>query len=291
MNEPQVAEEPLNNVELESAMLELKMALTPEEETESREKFLEVLSRSMLAVPTATAVQQGPDGSIPANTNITFVVWEKPDKITGIPAFTAAKSLKENMSQVEHGMFLSGSQMSSILADSPHQLFVISQDTNVEITQDDLKVIAEHALKLSAAQQAAVDYNEKLELAIADLLESDSPKMREAAAAAFVHGFCRLPVASEADVDKPQIVLRSENTDTKEIVQEVHILLNEGSVPCFTSETAMQNWDGDNHDAIALPGYVVAQLVATSGIPSILVNPGSRMSTVMKIDGEKVVIA
>ena len=64
MNQPDVQEEPLNNVELESAILGLRMALTPEEEVEAREHFLTVLRDSTLSVPTVNPTPTAPDGSI-----------------------------------------------------------------------------------------------------------------------------------------------------------------------------------------------------------------------------------
>jgi len=59
-----MAEEPLKNIALESAILGLKMALTDEESADLRRKFLDILRDSILAVPTLSPVETAPDGSI-----------------------------------------------------------------------------------------------------------------------------------------------------------------------------------------------------------------------------------
>lgn len=290
-NQPEQPKEPLNNVELESAILGLRMALTPEEEEETRESFLNLLGTSMLAVPTVNPVPTGPDGAILPNADITFIVAQTHEGRSGVPAFTTLGGLRAAMPQAENGVFLSGAQLGAILGNSPHFLFVDGPDMHAEVTQEELRGLAATAQQAAEAQQAAAQHNTALEDALVTLAQDDSEASREAASMAFLNGFCRIPVAGEPDRDTPVVVLRMGNPEQPETVQEIPLITRDEALLCFTSEDAMKAWDGDPpHNAIALPGGMIAQLVAQTGVPSIKVNAGDENSRALKIDQNRLVI-
>jgi len=290
-NQPEQQPEPLNNVNLESAILGLKMALTPEEEQETREEFLKTLSESMLAVPTVNQVPTGPDGAILPNADITFIVAQTHDGKSGVPAFTALGGLRAAMPQAQNGVFLSGAQLGAILGNSPHYLFVDGPDMHAEVSQEELRGIAAKAQAVVDEQQAAAQHNVALEEALTALNADDTDATREATTAAFLNGFCRIPVAGEADRDTPVVILRMGNPEQPETVQEIPLITRDESLLCFTSEEAMKAWDDEEpHNAIALPGGMIAQLVAQTGVPSFRINPGSDTSKALKIDENRLVI-
>src|SRR3569833_2983622 len=206
MNSPQAPEEPLNNVELESAILGMRMALTPEEEAEAREKFLSLLTLSTLVIPTVNQVQTTPDGQIAPNADITFVVVENPDGVSGIPAFTSLGFLKASLPNVNNGLFLNGAQLAGIVGPSPHKLFVDGPDMHAEVEKEELAAIGESAQQAMEAQQAAANHNENLEAALAKFARNETDERREALKEAFLTGFCRIPVANENDKDAKVVV-------------------------------------------------------------------------------------
>lgn len=291
-NQAEQQPEPLNNVELESAILGLRMALTPEEEQEARESFLNLLGPSMLAVPTVNPVPTGPDGAILPNADITFIVAQTHEGRSGVPAFTTLGGLRAAMPQAQNGVFLSGAQLGAILGSSPHFLFVDGPDMHAEVTQEELQGLAAAAQQAVEAQQAAAQHNEPLEEALAQLASDDSEETREATSIAFLNGFCRIPVAGEPDRDTPVVVLRMGNPEQPETVQEIPLITRDEALVCFTSEDVMKGWDTDPpHNAIALPGGMIAQLVAQTGVPKIVVNPGTENSRSLKIDQTRLVVA
>ena len=169
MNPPNTPEEPLKNVELESAILGLRMTLTPEETAEAREKFLHVLRVSPLAIPTLQPVATGPDGAVLPNAPINFLVVSTAENVTGVPAFTTLGGLRAALPEVENGMFLTGADLGNILGESEHKLFVTSPDMNVEVETQELKQIAVLAQQQIALEQQAVQRNDALEAALSGL--------------------------------------------------------------------------------------------------------------------------
>ena len=84
-------QEPLRNINLESAILGLKMALTDEEAAESRTRFLDILRDSTLAVPTITPVATAPDGSIQPGADIQLIIANQPGRGQRRPGVYAAR--------------------------------------------------------------------------------------------------------------------------------------------------------------------------------------------------------
>ncbi|BDI31907.1 hypothetical protein CCAX7_39580 [Capsulimonas corticalis] len=291
MNQPDVQEEPLNNVELESAILGLRMALTPEEEVEAREHFLTVLRDSTLSVPTVTPTPTAPDGSILPNADITFVVAQTQEGVSGVPGFTTLGQLRGTLPDVQNGMFLTGAQLGGILGNSPHKLFVDGPEMHVEVSQEELVFMAQSAQKVIEDQQAAANHNVLLEQAIAEFKNDDSTASREALINAFGNGFCRLPVATEADKDTPVVVLRLGDPNQPETVQEVPLLTDQELLLAFTGEEALGAWSDAERNVIALPGGMIAQLIAQTGVGGVVINKGAENSATIKVEQNQLVVA
>jgi len=289
MSLPPAQEEPLKNIELESTMFGINMALTPEEELEARQKFLDCLAVSKIVLPTVNPVETQPDGSIKPGADITFVVVETNDGSSGVPAFTTLGGLKSALPKANNGLFLNGAQAAAIISQSPHYLFVDGPDMHVQVEPAELSNMAQRMQQLMAAQQAEADRNEALEVALKDWLAEDSEATREVVVQAFLGGYCRIPVAGERDVDAKVVMIRSgpdENT-----AQQIPLLTIDGHLLCFTSEGAMNAWQQEPRNAVALPGAMIAELVAKTGVPAIAINADSTPSGVLHFDQNRLVVA
>ena len=284
MSQANFAEEPLKNIDLESAVLGLRMALTPEEEVEARQKFLNILKDSILAVPTLHPVPVGPDGTIVPGSDISVVIAQNADGLSGVPAFTTLGRLRMVLEHLEHGMFLSGLQLAGILAGSENYLFVDGPDLHAAVTPEELQGLAQAAQMMAQMQQQAAERNERLEVTIAALQRDDTAASREAVAAAFMEEFCRLPVAGEQDANAECIILNMGNPETPDASQEIELLTVNGLLPCFTSEEAMRTWDAAPRNAVILPGPIIAQLAAQAGVPSVIINAGSSTPHILHIE-------
>ena len=286
------SEEPLRNINLESAILGLRMALTDEEAAEARTRFLDLLRDSTLAVPTITPVATAPDGSIEPGADIQLIIATNPEGISGVPAFTQLGVLRATLPQLEHGMFLSGAQLCGILAASEHRLFVDGPDLHAEITPPEMQTIAQTAQMMGQMQQQAAGGNPRLEAALAALHQTDITENRAAVVTAFLEEFSRVPIASEVDEDAECIVLSTGAAeDTPETPQELELLTQDDALLCFTSEAAMKVWDDAGRNAVVLPGPVIAQLVAQAEVLQILLNKGSADQRLLKIDGDRLDVA
>lgn len=286
------AEEPLKNVNLESAILGLKMALTDEEATDARRRFLEILRDSTLAVPTVTPVPTGPDGSIAPGADIQLIIATNPEGVSGVPAFTQLGILRATLPQLEHGMFLSGMQVCSILAQSEHRLFIDGPDVHAEVTPEEMQALAQTAQMMNQMQQQAAGRNERLEAALAALHQTDLTENRAAVVQSFLEEFSRIPIASEADIDAECIVLSTGAPEnTPETPQELELLTQDDALLCFTSEDAMRVWDNAGRTAVVLPGPIIAQLAAQAEVTQILVNKGSPDQRLLQISGDRLDVA
>ena len=286
------SEEPLRNINLESAILGLRMALTDEEATESRTRFLDILRDSTLAVPTITPVATAPDGSIQPGADIQLIIATNPEGISGVPAFTQLGVLRATLPQLEHGMFLSGAQLCGILAGSEHLLFVDGPDLHAEVTPPEMQVIAQTAQMMGQMQQQAAGGNPRLEAALAALHQTDITENRAAVVTAFLEEFSRVPIAAEVDEDAECIVLSTGAAeDTPETPQELELLTQDDALLCFTSEAAMKVWDDAGRNAVVLPGPIIAQVAAQAQVMHLLVNKGSADQRLLKIDGDRLDVA
>jgi hypothetical protein len=284
--------EPLKNINLESAILGLKMALTDEEAAEARTRFLDILRDSMLAVPTITPVATAPDGSIEPGADIQLIIATNPEGVSGVPAFTQLGILRATLPQLEHGMFLSGAQLCGILAASEHRLFVDGPELHAEVTPQEMQALAQAAQLMGQMQQQAATGNARLEAALASLHQTDIMENRSAVVQAFLEEFSRVPIASEVDEDAECIVLSTgAPEDTPETPQELELLTQDDALLCFTSEAAMKVWDDAGRTAVVLPGTIIAQLSAQAEVMHILVNKGSADQRLLKIDGDRLDVA
>lgn len=284
--------EPLKNINLESAILGLKMALTDEEAAEARTRFLDILRDSTLAVPTITPVATAPDGSIEPGADIQLIIATNPEGVSGVPAFTQLGILRATLPQLEHGMFLSGAQLCGILAASEHRLFVDGPELHAEVTQEEMQALAQAAQLMGQMQQQAATGNARLETALASLNQTDITENRSAVVQAFLEEFSRVPIASEVDEDAECIVLSTGAAeDTPETPQELELLTQDDALLCFTSEAAMKVWDTAGRTAVVLPGTIIAQLSAQAEVMHILVNKGSADQRLLKIDGDRLDVA
>lgn len=291
MNLPNPPQEPLNNVDLESTIVGLRMTLTPEEESEARERFLEKLRTSPLAVPTLQPVPTGPDGAIVPNAPINLLIVTTADGLTGVPAFTTLGGLRAAIPNVENGMFLTGADLGNILGASEHKLFVTSPDMNVEVEVAELQKLALVTQQEIAINQQRVQHNDVLEQALAALNDNDSGVNQEAVIQAFLGGFCQYPVLSEADGDAEALVLSQENPPDGSTPQELAILTIDGALPAFTGGDALKTWGKGAGTAIALPGGMVAQLATQAEVTTILLNPGSDHEQVLTVSQGQVALA
>ena len=275
MNPPSVPEEPLNNVELESAILGMRMALTDEEETEARDKFLSQLSISTLVIPTVNQVKTAPDGSIAPDADITFVVVESPDGVSGIPAFTSLTFMRGALPNVNNGLFLPGNQLAGIIAASPHKLFVDGPDMHAEVEKEELVAMAQSAQVAMEAQQAAANHNEKLEAALAKYARNGTDDRREAVKEAFLTGFCRIPVANESDKDAKVVIMRTGNPQDEAQQQQIPLITENDELLCFSGEAALLKWKDAERNSVSLPGPMICDMVVRTGIGKVRLNLGS----------------
>ena len=294
MSQTTPPQEPLNNVALESAIFGLRMALTPEEATQARQHFLQVLANSTLAVATTHPVPTAPDGSIPPNTDINMVVAVNAEGVSGVPAFTTLGALRATLPQVEHGIFMTGMQLAGILAPSPHRLFVDGLEMHAEVTTEEMQALVRQAQLFMQAQQAAMERNERLEVMLAELSREDTEANREAMATAFVQEFARVPIAGEGDKDAECIILSMGDPNQPPAPggpPQLELLTENGALPCFTSAETMAAWDKANRQAVVLPGSVIAQLAQQAQVETILINPQSPNSRTLHIEQDRVVVA
>ncbi len=275
MTQPNLAEEPLKNIELESAILGLRMTLTEEEADEARAKFLDVLRSSTLAVPTITPVQTGPDGAILPGAEINLLVVNTQEGVSGVPAFTTLGGLRATLAQAENGMFLTGADLGNILGHSGHKLFVDGPDLHAEVEPVELQQLAFVTHQQITQAQEDAQHNQRLEGALASFRETENRENAEAIVQAFLRGHCRYPVAGEADTDAEALVISQEAQEGRPAVPEIALLTQEGALPAFTSEAALQAWNPTPRNAVLLDGATVAQLAAQAEIEQILLNPGS----------------
>jgi len=269
-------EEPLKNIHLESAILGLKMALTPEEGTEARRRFLDLLRDSVLAVPTMTPVPTLEDGSVSPGADISLLIVTNAEGVSGVPTFTQLAFLRSVLPQMEHGMFLSGAQLGGILGGSEHRLFVDGPDIHAEVTADELQMMVQAAQIMSQMQQQAAGSNERLETALGALNREDTAENRDAVMKSFLEEFSRIPIAGDQDEDADCIVLSTGAVDhTPETPQELEMLTQDDALLCFTSEEAMRAWDPSGRTAVVLPGPIIAQVAAQAEVSTLLINKGS----------------
>ena len=168
-------EEPLKNINLESAILGLKMSLTPEEGTEARRRFLDILRDSILAVPTMAPVATKADGSVSPGADISLLIVTNAEGMSGVPTFTQLGFLLRSvLPQMEHGMFLSGAQLGGILSGSEHRLFVDGPDIHAEVEVEELQMMVQAAQIMEQMQQQAAGSNERLETALSALNREDN---------------------------------------------------------------------------------------------------------------------
>ena len=284
------APEPLNNMELESAALGLRMALSDEEATEARGRFLERLRVSPLAVPTMTPVPTDAEGRMLPNAEINLLVVNTPDGVSGIPAFTTLGGLRAALPQLENGMFLTGGDLGNILGPSEHKLFVDGPDIHVEVETAELQQMAFITQQYVAAEQAASQGNEPLADALEALHVSDTPSARETVVKAFLEGFGMYPVAGEADGEAEAVVLSQQGTADDETGQELALLTIEGALPCFTSMAAFQAWDATPRGAIPIPGQMMAPLATQAEVETIIINPGTPAARTLRVGQDQVTV-
>ena len=286
------AEEPLRNINLESAILGLKMALTDEEAAESRRRFLDILRDSTLAVPTITPVATAPDGTIEPGADIQLIIATNPEGVSGVPAFTQLGILRATLPQLEHGMFLSGTQLCGILAGSEHRLFVDGPDLHAEVSPEEMQALAQTAQLMAQMQQQAAGRNERLEAALAALHQTDITENRAAVVQSFLEEFSRVPVAADVDEDAECVVLSTGAPEnTPETPQELELLTEDDALLCFTSENAMRVWDTAGRTAVVLPGPIIAQLAAQAEVMQLLINKGSVDQRLLQISGDRLDVA
>lgn len=285
-------EEPLKNVNLESAILGLKMALTPEEGSEARRRFLDILRGSTLAVPTMTPVATQEDGSISPGADISLLIATNAEGISGVPTFTQLGFLRSVLPQMEHGMFLSGAQLGGILGGSEHKLFVDGPDVHAEVEPEELQMMVQAAQIMDQMQQQAAGSNARLETALGALQREDTQDNRDGVMKAFLEEFSRIPIAGDQDEDADCIVLSTGAADnTPETPQELEMLTQDDALLCFTSEEAMRVWDPSGRTAVVLPGPVIAQVAAQAEVNTLLINKGSAEQRALRIaDGRVEVV-
>ena len=282
--------EPLNNVELESAALGLRMTLDDDEARLARALFLEKLRVSPVAVPTLTPVQTGPDGAVIANAEINLLVVSTPEGVSGVPTFTTLAGLRTALPEMENGMFLTGGDLGNILGQSEHRLFVDSPDAHIEVESAELQQMAFVTHQIVAAQQAAAQGNEALTQALETLKTSDTPANREGVVKAFMEGFCMYVVAAESDSDEDAVVLSQQEPQDGATTDEIAILTLHNALPCFTSMEILQKWDTVGRSAIPIPGQMIVPLATQAEVAQITLNPGSEAQRTLRVSQEQITV-
>jgi len=272
-NEPEF-KEPLNNVALESAMMGVRMSLTEEEEEEARAEFLTILKGSQLAIPTGNPVKVGPDGQLLPGADIQLIVAEHQDGTQCIRTFTSLTILRAALPELQHGLVLFAWQVAGMVASSPHALIVEGPDVHTIVYQDELNAIVAEVQEQQQKQQQAVEHNEALEAALLKLTEQDNEESRQEIERAFVTGFCRIPVLTEADGQQPHLVLTT-GTGPDGGQQSIPLRTHDGGLLCFTSEETLAKWDEAERPMMVLPGGAIVEVSSKSGLTKICVNEGS----------------
>jgi hypothetical protein len=272
---PTLPDEPLKNIELESAVLGLRMTLTPEEEIQARSKFLEMLRVSSLAVPTLTPVPLGPDGAVLPNAEINLLVVNTQEGVTGVPAFTTLAGLRAALPDVENGMLLTGADLGNILGSSGHKLFVDGPDLHAEVESEELQQLAFITHQFVAQQQQDAQHNQRLEDALAAYEQTSNREYAEAVVQAFLQGHCRYPIAGEGDANTEALVISRDAEAGGPAIPEIALLTLDGALISFTSEETLRSWDQTPRNSILLDGPMVAQLSAQAELEQIRLNPGS----------------
>lgn len=280
-------QEPLQNIELESAAVGLRMALTPEEAQEARGKFLETLRVSTLAVPTIKPVETDESGALVPGAEISLLVVNTPDGQSGVPAFTTLTGLRATLQGVENGMFLSGADLGNILGPSPHTLFVDGPDIHVEVPTAELQQMAFITNQIAQVQQQVAGGNETLDAALLSLAASDTLEARETVLQAFVNGFCLYPVAGDDDADA--VTLSQEGAGGGG--PEPALLLQDDALLCFTSTQALEAWNPAPRAIIPLPGQMIVPLATQAEVGQIVINIGSPGAQTLRIAQEQVSVA
>lgn len=285
----QLQEEPLKNADLEGKIVGLRMVLTPEEGAEARGKFLEALRTSPLAVPTMTPVPTGPDGSVVPGAEINLLVVTTQEGVSGVPAFTTLGQLRAALAQVENGMFLTGGDLGNILGGSGHKLFVDSPDGHVEVESEELQQMAFITQQQVAIDQQRAQHNESLEEALAALAGNDSEATRADVVRAFLGGFCRYPLLTDAEGDAECLMLAEQSPAPGVPTPEIAVLTQDGALLAFTGEDAMRAWDPapSERSAVILPGQGIGEWATQAEVRTILVNPGSPNTRALQVtDGQ-----
>lgn len=285
----QLQEEPLKNADLEGKIVGLRMVLTPEEGEEARGKFLEALRTSPLAVPTMTPVPTGPDGAVLPGAEINLLVVTTQEGVTGVPAFTTLGQLRAALAQVENGMFLTGGDLGNILGSSGHKLFVDSLDGHVEVEPEELQQMAFVTQQQVAIDQQRAQHNELLEEALAALTEHDNEATRAAVVRAFVGGFCRYPLLTDAEGDAECLMLAEQSPTPGVPTPEIAVLTQEGALLAFTGEDVMRAWDPSpaERSAVILPGHGVGEWATQAEVRTIHINLGSPHTRALQVvDGQ-----
>lgn len=291
MTQSNLTEEPLRNIELESAILGLRMTLTEEEAAEARAHFLDVLRTSTLAVPTITPVQTGPDGAILPGAEINLLVVNTPEGVSGVPAFTMLGGLRATLPQAENGMFLTGADLGNILGHSGHKLFVDGPDLHAEVEPVELQQLAFITHQQMAQAQEAAQHNQRLEDALSDYSQTQNRDNAEAVVQSFLRGHCRYPVAGEADSDAEALVISQEAQDGRPEIPEIALLTQDGALPAFTSEDALRAWNPTPRNAVLLDGATVAQITSQAEIEQVLLNPANPDSQTLHVKQGQVSLA
>ena len=170
---------------------------------------------------------------------------------------------------------LTGADLGNILGHSGHKLFVDGPDLHAEVEPVELQQLAFVTHQQITQAQEDAQHNQRLEDALASFRETENRENAEAVVQAFLRGHCRYPVAGEADTDAEALVISQEAQEGRPAVPEIALLTQEGALPAFTSEAALQAWNTTPRNAVLLDGPTIAQLASQAEIEQVLLNPGS----------------
>jgi hypothetical protein len=284
-------EEPLRNIDLESAVLGLKMALTYEEESEARRKFLNVLRESTLAVPMMDQGAPSSNGAKPADHDIQLIVAENVRGINGVPAFTTVACLRDTIPRAQSCTFLKGAQLAAMLAESPFMLFVDGPDLHAEVDHVEMKAIVAEMEAIVAQQQEAALHNAELEDALVLLSERENNETAEAVAAAFMGGHCCVPLAGEGDDLSACIVLTAAEDAPEGAPTQLALMTRNEALLCFTSPEKLNFWSDTTRDIVPFPGQTIVELANHAGVTKLQLNAGSPDGRTLLVGPERVTVA
>jgi hypothetical protein len=143
---------------------------------------------------------------------------------------------------------------------------------------------------MDTLQEGSAKQNLRLETALEALVaRPNDSAARQEAVAAFMAGFCLIPIAAAADADAECVVLIAEGTPGA-AQQEVELLTDNGAMLCFSSYEALRIWDTEKRAALPMEGKMLVQLCTEAEGDAIRLNSGLPTETTFSVNDNQLAI-